>query len=49
MRRRNGAGQTAYDVALSSGCSSMVSLLAAQTGHDLLDKLGKVKLNLDVF
>ncbi|KAK2817635.1 hypothetical protein Q5P01_025826 [Channa striata] len=49
MRRRNTAGQTAYDVALNSGCNDMVSLLAAQTGLDLLGKLGKPKLNLDVF
>uniref|UniRef100_A0A3Q3F3E5 Double zinc ribbon and ankyrin repeat domains 1 n=1 Tax=Labrus bergylta TaxID=56723 RepID=A0A3Q3F3E5_9LABR len=49
MRRRNAGGQTAYDVAVSSGCNHMVSLLAAQTGLDLLGKLGKPKLNLDVF
>ncbi|XP_071328315.1 double zinc ribbon and ankyrin repeat-containing protein 1 isoform X2 [Trachinotus anak] len=49
VRRRNAAGQTAYDVAVSSGCNSMVSLLAARTGLDLLGKLGKPKLNLDVF
>lgn len=40
VRRRNAAGQTAYDVAASSGCGSMASLLAAQTGLDLLGKLG---------
>lgn len=49
MRRRNAEGQTAYDVAVRSGCNNMVSLLAAQTGLDLLGKLGKPKLNLDVF
>ncbi|XP_024658512.1 double zinc ribbon and ankyrin repeat-containing protein 1 isoform X4 [Maylandia zebra] len=37
VRRRNAAGQTAYDVAASLGCSSMASLLASQTG---LGKLG---------
>ncbi|XP_060919217.1 double zinc ribbon and ankyrin repeat-containing protein 1 isoform X5 [Labrus mixtus] len=49
MRRRNAGGQTAYDVAVSSGCNHIVSLLAAQTGLDLLGKLGKPKLNPDVF
>ncbi|GAA6225644.1 double zinc ribbon and ankyrin repeat-containing protein 1 isoform X3 [Lates japonicus] len=49
VRRRNAAGQTAYDVAVSSGSNDMVSLLAARTGLDLLGKLGKPKLNLDVF
>ncbi|CAB1441911.1 unnamed protein product [Pleuronectes platessa] len=48
-RRRNAAGQTAYDTAASSGYNNMASLLAAQTGLDLLDKLRKHKLNLDVF
>ncbi|KAG7217764.1 hypothetical protein INR49_020917 [Caranx melampygus] len=48
VRRRNAAGQTPYDVAVSSGCNNMVSLLAAQTGLDLLGKLGKPKLNLDL-
>nr|XP_020475919.1 double zinc ribbon and ankyrin repeat-containing protein 1 isoform X2 [Monopterus albus] len=48
-RRRNAAGQTPYDVAVNSGCNNMVTLLAAQTGMDLLGKLGKPKLNLDVF
>ncbi|CAI5678780.1 unnamed protein product [Oreochromis niloticus] len=42
VRRRNAAGQTAYDVAASSGCGSMASLLAAQTGLDLLGKLGNM-------
>lgn len=49
MRRRNAAGQTPYDVAVNSGCKNMVSLLAAQTGLDLLGKLGKPKLKLDIF
>ncbi|KAM9363826.1 LOW QUALITY PROTEIN: double zinc ribbon and ankyrin repeat-containing protein 1 [Symphorus nematophorus] len=41
VRRRNGGGQTAYDVAVSSGCDLMVSLLAARAGLDLLGKLEK--------
>ncbi|XP_047194056.1 double zinc ribbon and ankyrin repeat-containing protein 1 isoform X2 [Hippoglossus stenolepis] len=48
VRRRNAAGQTAFDTAASSGCNNMASLLAAQAGLDLLDKLRKHKLNLDV-
>ncbi|KAG7486414.1 double zinc ribbon and ankyrin repeat-containing protein 1 isoform X1 [Solea senegalensis] len=47
-RRRNACGQTAYDVAVTSGSNDMTSLLAAQTGLHLLDKLRKSKLNLDV-
>ncbi|XP_044045700.1 double zinc ribbon and ankyrin repeat-containing protein 1 isoform X2 [Siniperca chuatsi] len=43
--RRNAGGQTAYDLAVKSGCNNMASLLAAQTGLDLLGKLGKPKLN----
>lgn len=49
MRRRNAGGLTAYDVAVNSGCNDMVSLLAARAGLDLLGKLGRVKVNLDVF
>ncbi|XP_051238984.1 double zinc ribbon and ankyrin repeat-containing protein 1 isoform X3 [Dicentrarchus labrax] len=49
VRRRNAGGLTAYDLAVNSGCNDMASLLAAQTGLDLLGKLGKPKLNLDVF
>ncbi|KAM8772752.1 double zinc ribbon and ankyrin repeat-containing protein 1 [Acanthopagrus schlegelii] len=49
VRCRNASGQTAYDVAVRSGCNNMVSLLAAQTGLDLLGKLGKPRLNLDMF
>ncbi|XP_069385675.1 double zinc ribbon and ankyrin repeat-containing protein 1 [Paralichthys olivaceus] len=41
VRRRNASGQTPYDAAVSSGCNNMASLLAAQTGLDLLDKLRK--------
>ncbi|XP_053275627.1 double zinc ribbon and ankyrin repeat-containing protein 1 [Pleuronectes platessa] len=49
VRRRNSAGQTPYDTAASAGHNNMVSLLGAQTGLVLLDKLRKHKLNLDVF
>lgn len=49
LKQRNAAGQTAYDVAVSSGCNALVSMLAARTGRDILGKLGKPKLNLDVF
>ncbi|XP_047220448.1 double zinc ribbon and ankyrin repeat-containing protein 1 isoform X4 [Girardinichthys multiradiatus] len=49
VRRKNAAGQTPYDVAVNSGCSDMASLLAAQTGLDLLGKLGRSRLNLNVF
>ncbi|XP_035993602.1 double zinc ribbon and ankyrin repeat-containing protein 1 isoform X1 [Fundulus heteroclitus] len=41
VRRRNAAGQTAYDVAVTSGCSDMVSLLDAQTGPDLPGNPGR--------
>ncbi|XP_076584398.1 double zinc ribbon and ankyrin repeat-containing protein 1 isoform X2 [Chaetodon auriga] len=49
VRQRNAGGLTAYDVAVNSGCNSMVSLLAARAGLDLLGKLGKLKMNLDIF
>ncbi|XP_056266863.1 double zinc ribbon and ankyrin repeat-containing protein 1 [Pseudoliparis swirei] len=47
VRRRNGGGQTAYDVAVNCGCNAMVSLLAAQAGLDLLGGLGRPKGTLD--
>lgn len=43
---RNAGGQTAYDVALDSGCDHMVELLAAQVGLDLL---GKPRVSLELF
>ncbi|MEQ2169501.1 hypothetical protein GOODEAATRI_025789, partial [Goodea atripinnis] len=49
VRRKNAAGQTAFDVAVNSGCNDVASLLAAQTGLDLLGKLGRSRVNLDVF
>ncbi|XP_028276955.1 double zinc ribbon and ankyrin repeat-containing protein 1 [Parambassis ranga] len=49
VKQRNAAGQTAYDVAVASGCSSTVSLLATRTGQDLLTKLGRGRGTLDVF
>lgn len=45
VRLKNAGGQTVYDVAVKSGSNDMVSLLAAQTGLDLLGKLGKPKPN----
>ncbi|XP_054460821.1 double zinc ribbon and ankyrin repeat-containing protein 1-like isoform X2 [Anoplopoma fimbria] len=48
VRRRNAGGQTAYDVAVTSGCDLTVSLLAARTGLDLLGRLGKPRGNPDV-
>uniref|UniRef100_A0A8C2XDH9 Double zinc ribbon and ankyrin repeat domains 1 n=1 Tax=Cyclopterus lumpus TaxID=8103 RepID=A0A8C2XDH9_CYCLU len=39
VRRRNGGGQTAYDVAVNSGCNDMVTLLAARAGLDLMAAL----------
>ncbi|KAJ4919990.1 hypothetical protein JOQ06_006468 [Pogonophryne albipinna] len=44
--RRSSGGQTAYDVALRSGCRETVSLITAQTG-DQLTEPGRL-LNLDV-
>ncbi|KAF7650243.1 hypothetical protein LDENG_00129020 [Lucifuga dentata] len=51
MRQKDISGQTAYDVALSSGCNAMISLLAARTGHDMLGKLGTLEKlkGLDLF
>ncbi|XP_037546406.1 double zinc ribbon and ankyrin repeat-containing protein 1 [Nematolebias whitei] len=46
VRLKNAAGQMAYDLAVKSGCSDMVSVLAAQTGPDIQ---GRPRLNLDVF
>ncbi|KAM9857047.1 double zinc ribbon and ankyrin repeat-containing protein 1 [Aulostomus maculatus] len=46
-KQRNAAGETAYDVAVGSGCDAMVSLLAGRTGRDILDKLGR--RNRDAF
>ncbi|KAK1875882.1 Double zinc ribbon and ankyrin repeat-containing protein 1 [Dissostichus eleginoides] len=52
--RRSSGGQTAYDVALRSGCRETVSLITAQTGDQLLRQLtepGRLlnhRLNLDV-
>lgn len=43
---RNAGSQTAYDVALNSGCDHMVELLAAQAGLELL---GKPRVSLELF
>ncbi|KAJ3614156.1 hypothetical protein NHX12_017732 [Muraenolepis orangiensis] len=37
--RRNTRGETPYDLSLASGCPTMVQLLAAQLGHNLLGRL----------
>ncbi|TSK67233.1 Double zinc ribbon and ankyrin repeat-containing protein 1 [Bagarius yarrelli] len=37
LRKLNNHGQTPYDVAEASGCSSMISLLATHTGRGLLN------------
>jgi len=42
-------GQTAYNVAVNSGCGDMASLLAAHSGLDSLGQLGRPKLNLNMF
>ncbi|XP_059186997.1 double zinc ribbon and ankyrin repeat-containing protein 1 [Centropristis striata] len=49
VQRRNASGRTPYDVAVTSGCNDMVTLLAARAGLHLLGKLGKPKVNLDVY
>nr|XP_054599837.1 double zinc ribbon and ankyrin repeat-containing protein 1 isoform X1 [Nothobranchius furzeri] len=41
VTQKNAAGLTASDMAMSSGCSELVSLMAARTGLDFLDKLGR--------
>ncbi|TWW59180.1 Double zinc ribbon and ankyrin repeat-containing protein 1 [Takifugu flavidus] len=43
VRRKNASGQTAFDLAVNSGCNNMVALLAAQIGLSLLDRLAKQK------
>ncbi|XP_035258555.1 double zinc ribbon and ankyrin repeat-containing protein 1 isoform X1 [Anguilla anguilla] len=51
IRKRNDRGQTAYDLAVRSGCDPLVSLIAARMGQGLLDKLTKPRstVNLDTF
>ncbi|XP_056136571.1 double zinc ribbon and ankyrin repeat-containing protein 1 [Lampris incognitus] len=39
ISRMNVRGQTAFDLAVTSGCPALVSLLAARTGQDFLDQL----------
>ncbi|KAM6972425.1 double zinc ribbon and ankyrin repeat-containing protein 1 [Aplochiton taeniatus] len=46
--RRNSKGQTPYDLAVTSDCSALVSLLAAKMGQGILDKLVKPKTNLSL-
>ncbi|XP_008314720.1 double zinc ribbon and ankyrin repeat-containing protein 1 isoform X2 [Cynoglossus semilaevis] len=49
VRQQNANGQTAYEVAVSSGCDNMVALLNNHAGRHLLDKSRKPKPSLDVF
>ncbi|KAM4603917.1 double zinc ribbon and ankyrin repeat-containing protein 1 [Polymixia lowei] len=51
LRRKNTRGLTAYDLAVSSSCSPMVSLLAAKMGDRVLDQLVRptARLTLDAF
>ncbi|KAG9335853.1 hypothetical protein JZ751_003610 [Albula glossodonta] len=50
IRRKNDRGQTVYDLAVLSGCSPLVSLLAAKTGQNMLDKMTKPRnISLDTF
>ncbi|KAJ8264256.1 hypothetical protein GJAV_G00147060 [Gymnothorax javanicus] len=51
IRQRNDRGLTAYDLAVRSGCSSLMSLIAARTGQGLLDKLARPRntVTLDTF
>ncbi|XP_029904105.1 double zinc ribbon and ankyrin repeat-containing protein 1 [Myripristis murdjan] len=48
LHRRNGGGQTAFDMAVSSGCTEAVSLLTAHSGQDLLSKLVPPRANMAV-
>ncbi|XP_028828005.1 double zinc ribbon and ankyrin repeat-containing protein 1-like isoform X2 [Denticeps clupeoides] len=41
LRKKNGRGQSAYDVAVSSGCGDLISLMAARTGQGLLNRLAQ--------
>ncbi|KAG5277953.1 hypothetical protein AALO_G00093220 [Alosa alosa] len=51
LKKKNSRGQTAYEVAISSDCRELVSLIAARTGQGLLDRLAKPRAQsgLDVF
>ncbi|XP_030627950.1 double zinc ribbon and ankyrin repeat-containing protein 1 [Chanos chanos] len=51
MRKKNGRGQTAYDVAVGSDCGPLVSLIAAKMGQGMLDRMTQPRspTSLDVF
>ncbi|XP_043079411.1 double zinc ribbon and ankyrin repeat-containing protein 1 [Puntigrus tetrazona] len=51
IRKQNGRGQTAYDIAVAAGSSSVVSLMAAHMGQDLLQRHTKARSpsGLDTF
>ncbi|XP_067115297.1 double zinc ribbon and ankyrin repeat-containing protein 1 [Osmerus mordax] len=51
IRRKNDRGLTAYDLAVISKCSPLVSLLAARMGQGMLDRMVRPRSNpgLDVF
>ncbi|XP_019907818.3 double zinc ribbon and ankyrin repeat-containing protein 1 isoform X2 [Esox lucius] len=51
IRKKNDRGLTAYDLAVTSKCSPLVSLLASKMGQGMLDKLVKSRTqpSLDVF
>ncbi|XP_045082447.1 double zinc ribbon and ankyrin repeat-containing protein 1 isoform X3 [Coregonus clupeaformis] len=51
IRKKNDRGLTAYDLAVTSECSPLVSLLAAKMGQSMLDRLVKPRTHpsLDAF
>ncbi|KAI2650309.1 Double zinc ribbon and ankyrin repeat-containing protein 1 [Labeo rohita] len=51
IRKQNNRGQTAYDIAVATGNSSVVSLMAAHMGQDLLQRHTKARSpsGLDTF
>ncbi|XP_023838869.1 double zinc ribbon and ankyrin repeat-containing protein 1 [Salvelinus sp. IW2-2015] len=51
IRKKNDRGLTAYDLAVTSDCSPLVSLLAAKMGQGMLDRLVKPRTHpsLDAF
>lgn len=51
IRKHNNHGQTAYDIAVAAGSNSVVSLMAAHMGQDLLQRHTKARSpsGLDTF
>ncbi|XP_063061911.1 double zinc ribbon and ankyrin repeat-containing protein 1 [Engraulis encrasicolus] len=41
LRKRNGRGQTPYDVAIGSDCRELISIMAAHTGQEVLHRLSQ--------